>query len=351
MSNNQRWIFNVNGSWHFLRAILASHACPQELLSLTEKSVKKKKLSNQAGNDNKVLTNNNSFTKEDSVRTSTVASKQTITGTPLKQQQQQRQQQQPQRQQQQGQGQQKERKEQQQQQQGQQKEREEQQKQEQQQQPQRQQQQQGQRKGRQKQRKQEQLQQEQEQTSATSETTSGRTSATPRRTKTVKNTKRGMRSKNESAAAGVKQKRAKGGKPACCCSRIVRSESQSAVADVLTPDRAIRIARAVYPGVNCGHKDCVQYPVVTPKHMGWLWTLDQTAGVKVRRGRCIDGFSGTFSLSEVKDDLLCGGKASKWISVARVLYSGPRENATGRQSKCLQNSKQFHIPITSDRGC
>lgn len=207
--------------------------------------MKKRKLSVRPVNGNDALTDNDSFTKTDSARTGTATSKQITTGTSSKQQQQQQQRQQ---------------------------------------------------QGRQEQQEQEQWQQEQKQSSVTSGITSEITSVTPRRTSAAaaNHTKRGMRSKNGgSAAASVKQKRAKGGKPTCCCSRVVRSESESTVANVLTPDRAIRIARAIYPGVNCGHKDCIKYPVVTPKHMGWLWTLEQTGGVKVRR-RYIDGFSRRF---------------------------------------------------------
>lgn len=37
-----------------------------------------------------------------------------------------------------------------------------------------------------------------------------------------------------------------------------------------------------YPGVCCGHHDCIQYPVTTPKTMGWLWSLSETGGVKVK---------------------------------------------------------------------
>lgn len=43
-----------------------------------------------------------------------------------------------------------------------------------------------------------------------------------------------------------------------------------------------KLSQAVYPGVNCGHKNCIPKPVVTPRNIGWLWSLKETAGVKVK---------------------------------------------------------------------
>lgn len=42
-----------------------------------------------------------------------------------------------------------------------------------------------------------------------------------------------------------------------------------------------KLSQAVYPGVNCGHKNCIPKPVVTPRNIGWLWSLKETGGVKV----------------------------------------------------------------------
>ncbi|VVC26470.1 Domain of unknown function DUF4776 [Cinara cedri] len=43
------------------------------------------------------------------------------------------------------------------------------------------------------------------------------------------------------------------------------------------------VAGSVYPGVNCGHKNCISQPVVTPGNMGWLWSLKDAGGVKINR--------------------------------------------------------------------
>lgn len=50
---------------------------------------------------------------------------------------------------------------------------------------------------------------------------------------------------------------------------------------VVNDKKPTKIFQAVYPGVHCGHKNCIHYPVVTPKTMGWLWSLSETGGVKV----------------------------------------------------------------------
>jgi len=65
----------------------------------------------------------------------------------------------------------------------------------------------------------------------------------------------------------------------CCCLRIAWSDES--LSDALTIERAAQITQAIYPGVNCGHKNCLQYPIMTPKNMGWLWSLRETGGVKV----------------------------------------------------------------------
>lgn len=66
----------------------------------------------------------------------------------------------------------------------------------------------------------------------------------------------------------------------CRCQTVARPHESCH--DVFSSERANEIAQAVYPGVNCGHRDCIRYPVVTPKTMGWLWSLKETGGVKVK---------------------------------------------------------------------
>lgn len=43
-----------------------------------------------------------------------------------------------------------------------------------------------------------------------------------------------------------------------------------------------QFTRSLYPGVNCGHKNCISPPIITPKNLGWLWSLKETGGVKVK---------------------------------------------------------------------
>lgn len=66
----------------------------------------------------------------------------------------------------------------------------------------------------------------------------------------------------------------------CGCLRIARS-AESLSNDLDTERGAQFITQAIYPGVNCGHKNCLQYPITTPRNMGWLWSLRETGGVKV----------------------------------------------------------------------
>lgn len=92
---------------------------------------------------------------------------------------------------------------------------------------------------------------------------------------TPKNTVQRVDKKNTVHKRNIKRK-----KPTkCCCLRIAWSEES--LSDALTIERGAQITQTIYPGVNCGHKNCLQYPIMTPKNMGWLWSLRETGGVKV----------------------------------------------------------------------
>lgn len=80
----------------------------------------------------------------------------------------------------------------------------------------------------------------------------------------------------KSLVAGKRRKRQK---KKCHCDRIRRPVESNT--DVLIQNKAFELGQALYPGVNCGHKNCIPEHVVTPKTMGWLWSLKETGGVKV----------------------------------------------------------------------
>lgn len=78
----------------------------------------------------------------------------------------------------------------------------------------------------------------------------------------------------------VARKRRKRSKKKCRCDRVRRSVNSNS--NVLTTNKAFELGQALYPGVNCGHKYCIPEPIVTPKTMGWLWSVKETGGVKVK---------------------------------------------------------------------
>lgn len=63
------------------------------------------------------------------------------------------------------------------------------------------------------------------------------------------------------------------------CTQVVQAEES--ITDISISKKAMLISQAIYPGVNCGHKNCASTPIITPKTMGWLWSLRETGGVKV----------------------------------------------------------------------
>lgn len=66
---------------------------------------------------------------------------------------------------------------------------------------------------------------------------------------------------------------------ACYCSRVLKPGEKS------DPDCLVNavneMVTANYPAVCRGHKTCLESVVVTPKNMGWLWSLEVNSGVKV----------------------------------------------------------------------
>lgn len=80
-----------------------------------------------------------------------------------------------------------------------------------------------------------------------------------------------------------KKKKKKGKKKKSCRSNACSSRKDSVSIGSTTFSKDVkRIARNVYPGVNCGHKDCIQCPIVVPKNMGWLWTIGKSGNIRVR---------------------------------------------------------------------
>lgn len=108
-------------------------------------------------------------------------------------------------------------------------------------------------------------------------TKSGQTSANSRHSKENKNRDQ---EQQHPAVKRKRKKKKKKKKKKCPCERVVDSDEMLSPG-VITTEKAIEIAQAIYPGVNCGHKECIREPVVTPKNMGWLWSLRETGGVKV----------------------------------------------------------------------
>lgn len=68
-------------------------------------------------------------------------------------------------------------------------------------------------------------------------------------------------------------------------SGVEPSEETITNAEETLVEKMLRLSRVVYPGVICGHKHCNQYPIVTPKNMGWLWSVKSSAGVKVSENK------------------------------------------------------------------
>lgn len=69
----------------------------------------------------------------------------------------------------------------------------------------------------------------------------------------------------------IKKKRKK--KRKCvCCSRILRPDES--LEKIVANDRMIFLS-SVHPPVIIGHKNCIQSPITTPKHKGFLSELEK----------------------------------------------------------------------------
>jgi len=69
----------------------------------------------------------------------------------------------------------------------------------------------------------------------------------------------------------IKKKRKK--KRKCvCCSRILRPDES--LEKIVANDRMIFLS-SVHPPVILGHKNCIQSPITTPKHRGFLSELEK----------------------------------------------------------------------------
>jgi len=66
----------------------------------------------------------------------------------------------------------------------------------------------------------------------------------------------------------------------CSCSRILGPEKS--FGKHMTNEKIMQIAISMYPSKTFGHIDCIIEPIKTPKTMGWLWSVEETGGVKVR---------------------------------------------------------------------
>ncbi|KAL5237494.1 hypothetical protein ACI65C_004904 [Semiaphis heraclei] len=65
------------------------------------------------------------------------------------------------------------------------------------------------------------------------------------------------------------------------CSRISRPEKS--IDKFMTNEKMMQIAISMYPSKTFGHIDCIIEPIKTPKTMGWLWSVEETGGVKINR--------------------------------------------------------------------
>ncbi|XP_025208614.1 uncharacterized protein LOC112603986 [Melanaphis sacchari] len=69
----------------------------------------------------------------------------------------------------------------------------------------------------------------------------------------------------------IKKNRLKKKKKCVCCSRILRRDES--LEKVVANDRMIYLS-SIHPPVILGHKDCIQAPITTPKHRGYLLNLE-----------------------------------------------------------------------------
>jgi hypothetical protein len=69
----------------------------------------------------------------------------------------------------------------------------------------------------------------------------------------------------------IKKKRRRKKKKCVCCSRILRPDES--LEKVVANDRMIFLS-SIHPPVIVGHNNCIQAPIKTPKHRGFLLNLE-----------------------------------------------------------------------------
>ncbi|XP_026820415.1 uncharacterized protein LOC113559021 [Rhopalosiphum maidis] len=69
----------------------------------------------------------------------------------------------------------------------------------------------------------------------------------------------------------IKNKRRRKKKKCVCCSRILRPDES--LEKVVANDRMIFLS-SIHPPVIAGHNNCIQAPIKTPKHRGFLLNLE-----------------------------------------------------------------------------
>lgn len=93
--------------------------------------------------------------------------------------------------------------------------------------------------------------------------------------------------------AGDKRKRKKKKKhhkkkTSICTSNSGLEMSSINIDEVALSKKIKKLTQTIYPGVNCGHQNCIPQPIMTPKNIGWLWSLKETGGVKVKHSHIIN---------------------------------------------------------------
>lgn len=69
----------------------------------------------------------------------------------------------------------------------------------------------------------------------------------------------------------IKKKRKKK-KKCVCCSKVLRPDES--LEKIVANDRMIFLS-SIHPPVILGHKNCIQTPITTPKHKGFLLDLEK----------------------------------------------------------------------------
>jgi len=70
----------------------------------------------------------------------------------------------------------------------------------------------------------------------------------------------------------VSKKKRKKKRKCVCCSKILRPDES--LEKIVANDRMIFLS-SIHPPVVLGHKNCIQAPITTPKHKGFLLDLEK----------------------------------------------------------------------------